>query len=151
VSSNTNPVSFPACSVSVASRFSWSLMANSICLVPAGSVDCLYAVSKAVRAVSRWARWRCGDTLIAVNTDFGTITMSQSPVAVCAANRRRPSALVAPAPTSTFAAGYHCLASRATCSMMWLGTTIHGCEASPRRLSSIAPMNIDPDFPAPTT
>ena len=71
------------------------------------------------------------ETLIAVNADCGTITMSHSLAALWAMNRRRPSAVVAEDPSRTLAAGYHCLASRPTCSMMWLGTTIvDGMEAS---------------------
>lgn len=55
--------------------------------------------------------------LIAVNADCGTITMSQSLAALWAMKRRRPSAVVADDPSKTLAAGYHCLASRPTCSM----------------------------------
>ncbi len=102
-------------------------------------------------AASRCAAWRSGDTVIPVNTDLGTSTKSQSLVAVCATRRRRASASVPVVPTNTLAAGYHCFASRPTCSMMWLGTTIHGWDTNPRRFSSIAPISIVPVFPAPTT
>ncbi len=92
------------------------------------------------------------ETLIAVNADCGTITMSHSLAALWAMNRRRPSAVVAEDPSSTLAAGYHCLASRPTCSMMWLGgTTIQGWRTSPRRPNSIAEISMVPVLPAPTT
>ena len=77
--------------------------------------------------------------------------MSQSLAADWAISRRRPSAVVAAEPSSTLAAGYHCLASRPTWSMIEFGTTIQGWRTRPRRLSSIAPMNMVPDLPAPTT
>jgi len=35
--------------------------------------------------------------------------------------------------------------------MMWLGTTIHGCDTNPNRFCSIAPISMVPVFPAPTT
>ena len=47
--------------------------------------------------------------------------MSQSLAAVWAMNRRRPSAVVAAEPRRTLAAGYHCLASRPTCSVIVVG------------------------------
>ena len=79
------------------------------------------------------------------------MTMSQLLVAVWATNIRRSWADMPLLPTSTSAAGYHCLTSRPNCSIRWVGTTIHGWATTPRRLSSIAAMNMVPVLPAPTT
>ncbi|SKO08821.1 Uncharacterised protein [Mycobacteroides abscessus subsp. massiliense] len=64
--------------------------------------------------LSMWASRTVGSTEMFVNADWEMITKSQSDEADWAIKRRRPSGLVAAAPTRILAAGYHCLASIAT-------------------------------------